>query len=108
MLKFYVIGLVGITAICLIFSILGFLGKDMMLDPIYTRASKEEQEKLDKKAFRLQGATIFLFLSVLSFCNFLRILLRRAWLGYITLAVLILLVVYSLVSHRILQKNSKS
>lgn len=108
MLKLYLISFLGIAVICLIMSILGFLGKEMILDPIYTRASREEREKLDKKAFRLQGATIFLFLSVLSFCNFLRILLRRVWLGYITLAVLILLVVYSLVSHRILQKNSKS
>lgn len=108
MLKLYVIGLVGITAICLIFSILGFLGKDMMLDPIYTRASKEEQEKLDKKAFRLQGATIFLFLSALSICNVLRIILRAAWLSYVALAIVILLLVYILISHSKLQKNSKS
>ena len=62
---FYLIGLIFITVVSLIFSLLGFMGKDMILDDAYIKASEEEREKMDKKAYRLQGAIIFLFIFAL-------------------------------------------
>ena len=59
---FYLIGLIVMAVVSLIFSVLGFMGKDMILDDAYIKASKEEREKMDKKAYRLQGSIIFLFL----------------------------------------------
>ena len=52
---FCLICLIPLTLISLIFSILGY---DAILDDAYINATKEEQKKMDKKAYRLQGAII--------------------------------------------------
>ena len=54
MVYFYMFGLIFITVVSLILSILGFAGKDVILDDAYIKASKEEREKMNKKAYRLQ------------------------------------------------------
>ena len=56
----YLIGLVFVAVMSLIISLLGFMGKDIILDDAYIKASEDEREKMDKKAYRLQGAIIFL------------------------------------------------
>ena len=59
--SFYLIGLIFIAVVSLIFSVLGFMGKDMILDDAYIKASKEEREKMNKTAYRLQGGDYFPF-----------------------------------------------
>ena len=43
--------LIFVAIVCFIYSIQGFMGKEtVILNSKYTRASKEEREKMDKKA----------------------------------------------------------
>ena len=72
--NFYLIGLIFMAIVSLIFSILGFAGKDIILDDAYIKASKEEREDMDKNAYRLQGAIVFLFIFAATLCNLLRAL----------------------------------
>ena len=72
MINFYLIGLIFMAVISLLFSILAFAGKDIILDDAYIKASKEERERMDKKAYRLQGAIIFLFIFIITLFNLLR------------------------------------
>ena len=97
--------MIFISVVSLILSILGFLGKDIILDNTYLKASKEEQERLNKKSYRIQGAIILLFLFFITLLNFLRTLLHISWLAYVIIAVLIIGIVYGIVSHYTLKKQ---
>lgn len=81
---FYLSALLFVTVASLIFSLLGFAGKNIILDDAYLKASKEEREAMDKKAYRIQGAIIFLFIFVCTLCNLLRAVLHLPWLTYHT------------------------
>jgi hypothetical protein len=102
---FYLIGLIFITVVSLIFSLLGFMGKDMILDDAYIKASEEEREKMDKKAYRLQGAIIFLFIFALTLCNLLRAVLHIAWFTYVAYAIGAIGILYAIVSHYAIKKK---
>ena len=102
---FYLIGLIVTAVISLTFSVLGFMGKDMILDSTYIKAPKEEQSKMDKKAYSLQGTIIFLFLFALTLCNILRIVLRIAALAYVALAITVIGIAYTIISHYHLKKK---
>ena len=101
----YLIGLVFMTVVSLIFSLLGFMGKDVILDDAYIRASKEEREKMDKKAYRFQGSIIFFFLFVVTLCNLLRAVLHVAWFTYIAFVVAVIGIAYAIISHYKLKKK---
>lgn len=96
---FYLIGLIAMAVMCLIFSVLGFIGKDMILDNTYIKASKEEREKMDKKAYRLQGSIIFLFLFAITLCNVLRALLHIASFTYAAFVIAVIGIAYAIISH---------
>jgi len=102
---FHLIVLVFLTIGSLIFSILGFIGKDIILDDAYIKASKEEREKMDKKAYRLQGAIIFLFLFAITLCNLLRAILHLAWFTYVAFAIAAIGIVYAIISHYKIKKH---
>ena len=101
----YLIGLVFVAVMSLIISLLGFMGKDIILDDAYIKASEDEREKMDKKAYRLQGAIIFLFIYALTLCNLLRAVLHIAWLTYIAFAIGTMGIVYAIVSHYAIKKK---
>ena len=102
---FYLIGLIVMAVVSLIFSVLGFMGKDMILDDAYIKASKEEREKMDKKAYRLQGSIIFLFLFFISLCNILRAVLHITLFMYISFVVAAIGIAYAIISHYKLKKK---
>lgn len=102
---FYLIGLIGIAVVSLIFSVLGFMGKDMILDDAYIKASKEEREKMDKKAYRLQGSIIFLFLFVITLCNILRAVLHIPSFTYAAIVIAVIGIAYAIISHYKLKKK---
>lgn len=102
---FNIIILVFLTIGSLVFSILGFIGKDIILDDAYIKASKEEREKMDKKAYRLQGAIIFLFLFAITLCNLLRAVLHLAWFTYVAFAIGAIGIIYAIISHYKIKKN---
>lgn len=102
---FYLIGLIVMAVISLIFSVLGFMGKDMILDDAYIKASKEERKKMDKKAYRLQGSIIFLFLFVITLCNILRAVLHMALFTHAAFIIAVIGIVYAIISHYKLKKR---
>lgn len=69
---FILIALVFLAVISLIFSIPGFAGKGVILDDVYIKATREEREDMDKNAYCLQSAIIFLFIFSVTLCNLLR------------------------------------
>lgn len=97
--------LVFMTIGSLIFSLLGFMGKDIILDDTYIKASKEEREGMDKKAYRLQGAIIFLFIFAATLCNLLRAVLHLAWFTYVAFAISAIGIVYAIISHYVIKKQ---
>ena len=103
--KFYLIGLVAGAVITLVFSVLGFMGKDMILDNAYIQASEEEREKMDKKAYRLQGSIIFLFLFAITLCNILRAVLHIASFTYAAWVIAAAGIAYAVISHYKLKKK---
>lgn len=103
-LKFYVIGLIAIAVISLVFSILAFLGKDLILSSTYTNATEEEREKMNKKALRNQSAIFFLLLAITTLSNALGFLVNPLF-RYIHIAMLIATIVYYVVSNKKIKNN---
>ena len=103
----YPIGLVLGTIASLIFSVMGFMGKDVILDDTYIKASKEDREKMNKKAYRLQGAVFFLLIFTATACNLLRYLTAIPWFSYIGIAVALIAIIYGIISHYAIKKNVK-
>ena len=91
--------LIFLTVTSMIFSILAFLGKDIILDDAYLKASEEERNTMNKKAYRIQGAIVFLFIAVISACNALRAILHLPLFTYLAAAFGIIGIVYAIVSH---------
>ena len=104
---FYLIGLVLIAVTSLVLSVLGFTGKDIILDDEYIKASKEEREKMDKHAYRLQGAIIFLFIFATTLCNLLRALTHTPLFTYIAFGIGAIGIIYALVSHYSIKEKAK-
>ena len=102
---FYLIGLIVMAVVSLIFSVLGFMGKDMILDDAYIKASKEEREKMDKKAYRLQGAIVFLFLFLITLCSILRAVLHIPLFTYAAYVLGVIVIVYAIISHYKIKKR---
>ena len=107
MVNFNLIALVFLAVISLIFSILGFAGKDIILDDAYIKSSKEEREDMDKNAYRLQGAIIFLFIFVATLCNLLRALTHTPIFTYIAFGICAIGIIYAIVSHYSIKKKAK-
>ena len=97
--------LIFLTVTSLFLSILAFVGKDIILDDAYIKASEEEKAAMDKKAYRIQAAIIFLFIAVISACNALRSLLHLPIFTYLSLALGIVGLIYAIVSHYKIKKK---
>ena len=97
--------LIFLTVTSLIFAILAFSGKDIILDDTYYKASEEERNTMDKKAYRIQGAIIFLFLAVISAFNALRAFTGIPLFTYLAAAFGIIGIVYAIVSHYRIKKK---
>lgn len=102
----YLVGLLVIAVASLILSVLGYLGKNIILDDAYIKASEEEREKMDKKAYRLQGSIIFLFLFFITICSILRAVLHIEWFAYAAFVIAAIGIAYTLISHYKLKKKS--
>ena len=89
----------------MIFSVLAFQGKDIILDDTYIKASEEERSTMNKKAYRIQGAIIFLFISAISACNALRAITHIPLFTYLAGALGIVGIIYAIVSHYKIKKK---
>lgn len=99
--------LVFITITSLLYSILDFSGKDIILNTKYSQATEEERKKVNKKAYRLQSAVIFLLISILSLTNVFRILFNENWITYLSVGVLVTLIIFYIVSSKIIKNKNK-
>lgn len=104
---FNLIALVFLAVISLVFSILGFSGKNIILDDAYIKASKEEREVMNKNAYRLQGAIIFLLIFTATLCNLLRALTHIPLFTYIAFGIGAIGMIYAIVSHYSIKKKAK-
>lgn len=102
---FFMLSFLLATVVSFCYSIMGFCGKDVILDPTYTKASDEEKACMDKKAYRTQGTIIFLFLSSITLSNLLRLFLKKAYFTYIGLGLLIVGIIYAIISHYTLKRR---
>lgn len=100
-----VLFLAFLTITSLVFSLQAFAGKDVILDDAYLKASEEERKGMDRKAYRLQAAIIFLFLAAISLCNLLRAVLHMAVFTYLAAAFAVAGILYAIVSHYALRKK---
>ena len=97
--------LVFLTVTSLVFSILAFSGKDIILDDAYLKASEEEKAAMDKNAYRIQAAVVFLFIAVISACNALRAIMHMPLFTYLAGALGIVGIIYAIVSHYKIKKK---
>ena len=97
--------LIFLTLMSLVLSILAFLGYDIILDDTYIKASEEERKAMDKNAYRIQAAVIFICIAIMSACNALRGLLHMPLLTYLACAVCIGGAIYAIISHYELKKK---
>ena len=91
--------------VSLIFSILAFSGRDIILDDAYLKATEEDKRTMDKKAYRLQSAVIFLFIAVISLCNALRAVLHLPFFTYLAAVFGVIGIVFAIVSHYKIKKK---
>ena len=105
-MKLYQIGLILIAVISFVYTLLGFLGKDIILDDIYLKAPKEKRAAMRKKDFCLQGTLIFLFIFIATLCGLLGTL-AYPWLTYLAYAFAAIGLVYTIASHYMLKKKYK-
>jgi len=106
MAVFYRIGLIFVTVIAFVCSLLGFFGKDIILDNAYIKASEEDRKKMNKKAYRLQGATIFLSISLMTLCSLLRMVTHVVLFTYFAYIIAVIGIVYAIISHYSLKKQA--
>lgn len=88
----------------LILSLQAFLGKVIINDD-YLKASPQEKETLDKKAYCRQTGIVFLLLAASMMSNALRGILHQAWFTYLALALGLIDIIYFLVSSMMLKKK---
>ena len=93
--------LVFVSIVCFIFSIQGFMEKEnMILNSKYNRASKEEREKLDKKAYLKQSSIIFLFIGLVSLFNGFTYIFNLKIFYYLASVCTVIGIIYFIVSSR--------
>ena len=90
-----------------ILSLLDFIKKGIILDDNYVFASKEARERMDKKAYYLQSAIVFLLLGVMFLFHTLRLLLDIVWFTYAAFVIAFVAIVYVIVSHYAIKKKAK-
>ena len=102
---FGLVFLIFLTVTSLVLAILAFLGKDIILDDAYIKASEQERKAMNKKAYRVQGAIIFLFIAIVSAFNALRAIIHIPLFTYLAASFGVIGIVYAIVSHYKIKKK---
>ena len=100
--------LFAISAFAFVMSGLSFMGKGFLFNNAYIYASKEEREKMDKKPYYRQSATVFLLIGLIFLLNGFSAIFESEWIFYAVIAVVIIAIVYAIVSSVLIEKNKKS
>ena len=106
-MNLYRILLIGsgvIAGISFVFSLLGFMGKDIILDDAYWKASKEQRETMDKSGYRKQGAISLLLLGIANLLYVLTGFTKIPLFSYIGMVICLGDMIYLIVSWYKLKK----
>lgn len=95
----------AIATVALVFSILAFLGKGVILDDAYLKATDDERKDMNKRAYSIQAGIVFLLLSIITALNGLRGLLHMPVFTYVAFGLAIGGILYAIVSHYSIKKK---
>ena len=96
-----------IAAAAFIMSGLSFVEKGFLFNNAYIYASKEMREKMDKKPYYRQSATVFLLIGLIFLLNGFSVIFETKWIFYAVIAVVVIAMVYAIVSSVMIEKNKK-
>ena len=96
-----------IAAAAFFMSGLSFVEKGFLFNNAYIYASKEMREKMDKKPYYRQSATVFLLIGLIFLLNGFSVIFETKWIFYAVIAVVVIAMVYAIVSSVMIEKNKK-
>ena len=88
-------------------SVRSFMEKGFLFNNAYIYASKQEREKMNKKPYYRQSAIVFLLFGIVFLLLALAVLLEAYWLFFVSVAVVIITLIYAIVSSITIEKNNK-
>ena len=88
-----------------ILSLLGFVRKGIIIDDNYVFSSKEKRQNMNKNAYYLQSAIIFLCIGSMFLLHILRRVTDVVYLTYLAFIVGFATAVYAIASHYAIKKN---
>ncbi len=83
---------------CAVISVFQFRGKGFLFNNAYIYAGKREKEKMNKAPHYRQSGVVFAFLSALFLCIAAECILKTSWLGWISSALTVGVLIYAIVS----------
>ena len=83
---------------CAVISVFQFRRKGFLFNNAYLYAGKREKEKMNKAPHYRQSGVVFAFLSALFLCIAAECILKTSWLGWISSALTVGVLIYALVS----------
>ena len=83
---------------CAVISVFQFRGKGFLFNNAYIYAGKREKEKMNKAPHYRQSGVVFAFLSALLLCIAVECVLKTGWLGWISSALTVGVLIYAIVS----------
>ena len=83
---------------CAVISVFQFRRKGFLFNNAYLYAGKREKEKMNKAPHYLQSGVVVAFLSALFLCIAAECILKTSWLGWISSALTVGVLIYAIVS----------
>ena len=83
---------------CAVISVFQFRRKGFLFNNAYLYAGKREKEKMNKAPHYRQSGVVFAFLSALLLCIAAECILKTSWLGWISSALTVGVLIYAIVS----------
>ena len=83
---------------CAVISVFQFRRKGFLFNNAYLYAGKREKEKMNKAPHYRQSGVVFAFVSALFLCIAAECILKTSWLGWISSALTVGVLIYAIVS----------
>lgn len=113
MVAFFVVFIV-LTIISFAISLFGFMGENiisddtylkLVIESAYLKASAEERKTMNKRAYRVRGASCFLFIGIANLCILLQPVLHCMWPFYLGAIIYIFTIVFGVVTDFTIKKK---
>ena len=99
--------LFAVSVFLFFMSVRSFMEKGFLFNNAYIYASKQEREKMNKKPYYRQSAMVFLLFGIVFLLLALAVLLEAYWIFFVSVAVVIITLIYAIVSSITIEKNNK-